>query len=187
VDLDLMTGTADQVIDEIERGGLDLGIVYSPPQPPPPGTSEVLYREEFVVAVGKRHRLARLASVSLADLDGMPFITYSRTSAIRRHIERLFAAEGVSPQIVMELENEEAMERMIEIGMGIALLSKRRAESDRIRHLGIRGHQVCLDSMLVFPRNDYLPRAVAEFARLCREAGRACEPVVPRAAAIEKK
>ena len=75
----------------------------------------------------------------------------------------------MTPRVIMELENEEAMEKMIAINLGIALLSKRRAVSDRILHLRLRGQRIISEVGLVFPRTNYLPRSVMEFAQMCRD------------------
>src|SRR5690606_23936702 len=74
----------------------------------------------------------------LEDITPFPFVTYSKTSYIRRRIERLSQPESIAPAITMELENEKAIEKMIEINMGVAMLSKRRAVSDRIHYLAVK-------------------------------------------------
>jgi DNA-binding transcriptional LysR family regulator len=171
VTVHVMTGTADQVIADIESGNLELGIIYLPSDLPERRQSvqyELLYAEEFVFAVGKGHPLARLSAVTLRDIARYPFISYSKTSYVRRSIERLFQRADVHPTVIMELENEEAMEKMIEINMGIAVLAKRRAVSDRIHYLRARELAVQCDVALVLPKTDYLPRATREFARVCR-------------------
>ena len=176
VEVHVMTGTADEVIQEIDHGNLDLGIVFSPldvPKGEPIPNYELLYQEEFVLAVGKGHPLANRKTVSLPQLVGFPMIAYSRTSHIRRLLERFFEQAGVTPRIIMELENEEAMEKMIEINMGIAVLSKHRAVLDKIRFFRIAGHPIYCEVGLVSPKIDYAPFAVVEFARMCREASKA--------------
>ena len=176
VTVHVMTGTADQVIADIESGNLELGIIYLPSNIPERRQSlqyELLYSEEFVFAVGKGHPLARQSAVTLRDIARYPFISYSKTSYVRRSIERLFERADVHPTVIMELENEEAIEKMIEINMGIAVLAKRRAVSDRIHYLRAKELAVRCDVALVLPKSDYLPRATREFARVCRLLNRA--------------
>jgi len=162
-------------MEEIEEGNLDAGIVFAPSDlvtVRPRLCSELLYREEFVFAVGKGHPLAKRRSLTLRDINSFPFVTYSKTSYIRGAIERLFEREGIAPAITMELENEEAIEKMIEIDMGVAMLSKRRAVSDRIHYFAVEGCSVSCDVRLVHPASEYLPRATKEFSRICREVSR---------------
>jgi DNA-binding transcriptional LysR family regulator len=112
--------------------------------------------------------LAKQKTVPLERLIEYPFITQSKTSHMRRVVERICAEVGITPKISMELENEEAMEPMIAIDMGVALLSRRRAISDHVHYLRIAGRRIYCDVNLVFTKSAYIPRAVQEFGRLCR-------------------
>jgi len=171
VEVQVMTGTADNILEGIQTRRLDVGVILASRAAEPadvPFVSEVLYREEFVVAVSKTHALAKQKTVSLERLIEYPFITQSKTSHVRRVMERICAEAGFTPKISMELENEEAMEPMIAINMGVALLSRRRAISDRVHYLRIAGRRIYCDVNLVFSKSTYIPRAVQEFSRLCR-------------------
>jgi DNA-binding transcriptional LysR family regulator len=171
VTVQLMTGTAEEVVIEIERGRLDLGVVFSPSENAeerPLLNYQHLYREEFVVCTGKLYRHSG-RSISLEELAGLPFITYSRTSHVRRSIERLFASADLKPRIDMELENEEAIEKMLAIGMGVAILTKRRAVRDRLSHVRIRNYPLSYGVLLVSRKSEHQPRTVVEFSTLCKE------------------
>ena len=173
VELCVTTGTADQAIRDIQNGKLDVGVAYAPTDMPPgeavPGY-EVLYQEEFVLAAGKQHPLAKRKTVSLAEAVDYPFILYPMSSHVRRLFDRALQRFGLKPLVIMEVENEEAMEKLIAIDVGIALLSKRRAVSDKIRQIRLRDLQFHCDVGLVFSNSAYLPPPVSEFARMCREA-----------------
>jgi len=175
VDVRVVTSTADEIIHAVQAGKLDVGVVFSP-QDMPTGevapTCELLYKEEVVLVVGSNHALARRRSVTLSDAIEFPFILYPKPSHIRRACDRLFAAAGLSPQVIMELENEEAIEKMLTINMGVGFLSRRRAMSGRIRIINLKGQRLILDAGLVFPTTSYLPPPVREFARMCRDAVR---------------
>jgi len=173
VEVYLMTGTADGVIEDIASGKLDLGIVFNPADVPPGshGTRyEILYKEEFFWAVGKGHPLARRKRATLREIAQHPLIMLPRTSHIRRTCERLFENAGLKPRVAMELENEEAIEKLIEIDIGIALRSRHRAHNPRIHTFATRGLRIYCEVGMVFPRGSYIPRATCEFARLCRLA-----------------
>jgi DNA-binding transcriptional LysR family regulator len=119
---------------------------------------------------GKQHPLAKRTTVSLAEAVKYPFILYPKLSHIRRLFDRVLQRFDLSPQVIMEVENEEAMEKLIAIDIGIALLSKRRAVSDKVRQIRLRDLQFQCDVGLVFSSSEYLPPPVSEFARMCREA-----------------
>lgn len=179
IDVQVVTGTADFVLDGIQSGRLDAGVIFASRDIRPPAnklTCEILYRDEFVVAVSKNHPLARQKAVTLERLIEYPFIVHSKTSHVRRVLDRICDEQGLTPKISMELENEEAMEMMIKINMGVALLSRRRAVSDHIRYLRIAGRRIFCDATLVSGGAEYIPKTVQEFSRICR----ACLPSASR-------
>jgi DNA-binding transcriptional LysR family regulator len=128
----------------------------------------VLYKDEFVVAVSKTHPLANKRTVSLRRIVEEPFIMHSKMSHLRRVFDHICAEAGLSPKVIMELENEEAMETMIELNMGVTLLSKRRAINDRIHHLRVAGRRIYCDVTLVIANREYIPKPVEQFSTMCR-------------------
>jgi DNA-binding transcriptional LysR family regulator len=179
VEVQVTTGTADNILDGLRAGRFDVAVVLASQEMnalSPSLVSEVLYRDEFVVAVSKNHPLAKQKSVSLERLTEYRFITQSKTSHVRRMLERLCADAGIVPKISMELENEEAMEPMIAIDMGVALISRRRAVSDHVHYLRITEKRIYCDVTLVFMAGEYIPRVVREFSRLCHACHAFCPP-----------
>jgi DNA-binding transcriptional LysR family regulator len=175
MEVSVMTGTADHVAAEVVNGNLDVGVVYSPRAPVPGGAPlacEVLYQDPFVIAVGDTHPLARRKSVALQEVMDYPFIVYPPSSHVRRLFDELFRGAGLTPRVAMELENEEAIEKMIGIDMGIGFLSKRRAARDRIHGLNVRGRDVFCEVGVIFRADEGANAPVREFTRMCREAAR---------------
>ncbi len=181
VEVQVETGTAEHVLEGIRTGKLDVGVILASREIrslEPSLACEVLYQEEFVVVVGKNHPLSKQKTVSLERLAEYPLITPPKTSRLRQVLDRICAKAGITVKISMELENEEAMELMVAIGMGIALFSRHRAVRDHLHYLRITGKRVFCDVGLVFKHGEYIQKSVREFGRLCRES---CpEPSSPR-------
>ena len=160
VDVHLMTGTAHEVIEELNAGNLDLGIVFSQgglPLGREDFLYEPLYREEFVWAVSKTHPLTKPTKVSLAQISNYPLITYSKTSYIRKLVERMLDRAHLKPNVILELESEESMAKMAEIDMGVAFLAKRRVVRDRIHDLRSSEGPVEVEVGIILPRFNYIP------------------------------
>jgi DNA-binding transcriptional LysR family regulator len=174
VEVSITTGTtADAVIEGVVNGQLDLGIVFNPADVPPKmrrARHEFLYKEEFIWAVGPGHPLAHRKCVALDEIAQYPMIMLPRTSHIRRACERLFENAGLKPRVALELENEQAIEKLVEVGLGLALRSRHRAPGSKIRCFMTRGPRIHCEVGIVYPPGDHLPKAVTEFARFCREA-----------------
>ena len=170
VRLQLITGIADDLLEDVLEGTLDLAIVFNPtdlPRPMPRLECETLYHEEFHWAVGKNHPLAGRDRVELAELATYPLITLPPRSHLRRACDRFFAAKNISVQVITELENEEAIDKLIEIGMGVALRSSRRPANARIHCFRIGKGLLC-EVGIVLQKKNYSPRAIAEFVQMCR-------------------
>ena len=168
----LTTGIADDLIEDVLKGKLDLGILFNPSDlshPIPELEIDVLYREEFDWAVGKGHPLARQDQVTLRQLAAYPLITLPPQSHLRRACDRLFAARGIVPTVITELEYEEAIDKLIEINMGFALRSRRRPVSKKIRCFRIPSGAIQCEVGVVSHKTNRIPRAVTEFIRMCRE------------------
>jgi DNA-binding transcriptional LysR family regulator len=170
-ELRIVTGAADHLIQEIQAGNLDVGLVSEPRE----GWTrekhlhyERLYGEEFILAVSKRHPFARRKLIAWSELKDVPIISFPRTTRVRHLIDAHFEKARVTPRIAMELENEEAIEKMIEISLGAGFIAKRRTLKGKLHSLQVG------DAPIVQPiaavRNDaYTPRSVSEFMALCRE------------------
>jgi len=174
VEIYLTTGLADQVIEDVANGKLDLGIVFNPTDVHheiPEIQHEFLYPEQFVWAVGKQHPLSRRKRILLSDLAEFPLIMFPEKSHIRRACERLFAKRGLTFRVTMELDNEEAIDKLVEINAGVAIRSKNRARNTRIHCFVIPGEQILSEVELVYTARGNAHRSVREFAQLCRVAG----------------
>ncbi|MGA7765304.1 MAG: LysR family transcriptional regulator [Candidatus Sulfotelmatobacter sp.] len=177
VPLLITTGLADTILQEIRAGTIDIGLVALPFEVQGL-TVQPLYREEFVVAVGNRHPLAKKRSVRLRELETLPLILYPRGSGFRRALENLFCEVGLSPTVRMELENEEAIEKAVSDGVGISFLSKHRASRDKLHFLRVSGHALYREVAFVHQtRARQLTEQFSCFLQLCMDHVRSSSPV----------
>jgi DNA-binding transcriptional LysR family regulator len=170
----LTTGIADDLIEDVLKGKLDMGILFNPSdlsRPMPELEIEILYREEFDWAIGNDHPLAKREQITLARLLAYPLITLPPQSHLRRACDRLFAAKRLVPTVITELENEEAIDKLIEINMGFALRSRRRPANAKIRCFRIPSGTIQCEVGIVLRKTNCMPRATTEFIRMCREVG----------------
>jgi DNA-binding transcriptional LysR family regulator len=165
----IVTNTADHLMQELAAGNLDLGIVNEAPKGSPPERNvnyEPLFEEEYVVAVGRGHALSKRRTVFWPDLKDVPFILFPPGTRIRRLIDSNLRSAGIEPMIAMELENEEAIEKMIEINLGVGFVSLRRARTERLHVLKIRGARLVQSVAAVYSAS-YLPRKARQFLDIC--------------------
>lgn len=80
--------------------------------------------EELVVIVSNDHPLAKNESIDLRELDNYSFIGFSEKSGIRSLINRLFEEVNIKPNIICEVEEDNAVAGLVEINYGIAVVPR---------------------------------------------------------------
>ncbi len=173
----ITTGLADAIVEEVRAGTIDVGLVALPIEERGL-TVQPLYREEFIVAVGNRHPLAKKRTVHVRELQNSPMILWPRGSGFRRAMDNFFREAGLSPLVRLELENEEAIESAVCEGVGIAFLSKLRASRHKVHYLRISGHPLYRDVGIVHQRrSSKLPEYSNHFLQLCVDHAKSSSPV----------
>lgn len=83
-----------------------------------------IMEEELVVIVDKDHDLASKSSVDLAEISEYPFIAFGNKSGIRHIIDGLFEAVDNKPNIICEVEENNAIAGLVEVKYGISIVPK---------------------------------------------------------------
>lgn len=168
----ITTGMADVLLEEIRSGVIDIGLI-SLPFESRGLTAQLLYREEFGLAVGSRHPLAKKRSVRAYELENLPVILYPPGSAFRRVLEKFFREIELTPFVAFELENEEAIEKAVIGGEGISFLSMHRASNDLLRILRVLKHPLYREVALAHrATGGQLPEHLSCFVQLCKDRAR---------------
>jgi DNA-binding transcriptional LysR family regulator len=102
---------------------IDVGLLRSPLDPE---QFEIVCvaRETLLLAVPIGHRLARARILTLADIDGEPFIMYCSKEGnyLFELIEGLFAVSGITKRYVLKLSQIHSILALVSAGHGIALV-----------------------------------------------------------------
>lgn len=102
VHIKMVTRASDVVSRLLPPESFDIAIAE-----PPVDTADFVlrrYRFRCVAVLGKRHKLARKASLSPADVSGLPFVSTWRATLTHQAIRETFAAAGADLDIVAETE-----------------------------------------------------------------------------------
>jgi DNA-binding transcriptional LysR family regulator len=114
------TGHSEEIVDLVARGEVNLGIVRQLRDARV--RSRPLYEDELVLVARPDHPFGAAGRVDVADIGGAQLILFDRTSSYYDVTNALFRAAGVVPRGVTEVDNIEAAKRMVERGLGVALL-----------------------------------------------------------------
>ena len=122
IEIVVVTGTTEFLLQELHGSRLDFALVMSPSQGMRSLQCAFVMDEDLVVTVRKGHPLANRAALSPRDLQATPWISHLRGTAMHVVQQNFFQEQNVEPQVSMEMENMEAIKRLVAAGVGVALL-----------------------------------------------------------------
>lgn len=114
------TGHSEEIVDLVVRGDVELGIVRGLRDARV--RSRPLYEDELVLVAPPGHPFAEAGTIDVSEISRAQLILFDRTSSYYDVTNALFRIAGVVPRGVTEVDNIEAAKRMVERGLGVALL-----------------------------------------------------------------
>jgi DNA-binding transcriptional LysR family regulator len=170
---------AEQEIEAVLARDPDVAIgVAAPYEPSVDLEYQHMFSMDWSLVTPPRHRLARHKKVRLRDLVDEPLIIFERGSTGRQHILDAFHEQELSPRVHMETTTTEIVVRMVEAGLGVAIVPL--LPSGTVT----RGHKVAIRAIsdairpiysgILTRRGDQLSAAAREFVGFIRgtNAGR---------------
>ncbi|MCH8345739.1 MAG: LysR family transcriptional regulator [Chloroflexi bacterium] len=120
IDVSIRTGRSEQVLGMIQADEIQVGIVRSLSHPDIETIH--LYDDEIVLSVNPEHPFAASGTATVEDAASEPIVLFDRGSSYFGLIHGFFRQAGVVPNVAMELDSLEATKRMVEEGLGVALV-----------------------------------------------------------------
>ena len=117
------TGTSDFIEEQVLSGDADLGLSFVP------ATlenlhGETLIEEEIFLVVSDNHRLASRKEIDLSEVSTIPLALVSRQWIARRIVDSVFAAQVLAANVVIEIDDLQALLQITSEGNVAALLAK---------------------------------------------------------------
>jgi DNA-binding transcriptional LysR family regulator len=116
----LRTDHSEGIVEAVSRGEVDIGVIRELRDSRV--RSQPLYEDELVLVAPPDHPYVRAGRVDVAEINHAQLILFDRTSSYYDLTNALFRSAGVVPRGVTEVDNIEAAKRMVERGLGVALL-----------------------------------------------------------------
>jgi DNA-binding transcriptional LysR family regulator len=120
VSLAVRTGHSEEVLELVLRDQVQIGLGRALRHPQVEAIP--LYEDELVLVVDPKHPFAEQAEIGPDQLTDVQLILFDRTSSYHRLTSEFFEGVGAVPRGVMELDNIDAAKKMVEQGLGVALL-----------------------------------------------------------------
>ncbi|MDJ0592691.1 MAG: LysR family transcriptional regulator [Pleurocapsa sp. MO_226.B13] len=118
--IELRDGHIDKINHWLNMGKIDLALTVLKPDEPPE-TSLHLLEQQLKLAVPETHPFAEQEVISVAELDGQPYIKRINCE-FWRESPQIYESAGVSPHVVYIANQEEWVIYLIEAGLGISIM-----------------------------------------------------------------
>jgi len=172
-ELSVSSGTSQRLVDRIMHGETDVAFISLPVDNTNIST-ESLFSDEIVAVAHPGHPLAKEKYISAATLAGEKLILGERGGNTRRMIDEFFQAANVTPNVTMELSRQEAVNQMVENGLGVGMAGAksvaREIRDGKLISWFIEGAEIKWELGLARLRGGHFSPIAKEFTRLCKES-----------------
>ncbi len=165
----LHTAPTDQVVADLLQDRLDLGFVEGHWTPIPELDHLPLHNSELHLVVGPDHPWWGREQISIRELDRQLFIAFSPRSPARAWEDELFQRFQVTPMVIGEFDDPEAIKRAVMEGMEAAILPccvvQHEVEAGRLHRIPFREQPLRHPIRLLRRRGRPLSRPAQAFIR----------------------
>ena len=120
VEVSVRTGHSEDVVELVLRDEVQIGLGRAIRHPDL--ELRPFYTEELVLVCAPDHPFTRRPEVPMGEVAGEKLIMFDRTSSYYEITQGAFVSAGMKLRGVMELDSTEAAKKMVERGLGVALL-----------------------------------------------------------------
>ncbi len=151
VELSLVSGNTEQIVEAVAEQSIELGIIEGPAMRREVKTRRMI-QDEMVLIVNPAHPWGQLGAVAPRELVNAPMLLRERGSGSRRVVERALKQAGLplrSLKVAMELDSTEAIISGVEAGLGVGFVSRfaigKALRLGTVRHVRVKGLEVVRD------------------------------------------
>lgn len=120
VQLSVRSGHSAEVLEMVLREEVEVGLMR--PIRHPDVESVPVYEDRLVLVVSPGHPFAAAGKIRMEAMATEHLILFDRTSSYHELTSSILRDAGISPRGLIEVDNIDAAKRMVEEGLGVALL-----------------------------------------------------------------
>lgn len=172
--IEVKRSLASRIPSEVLGRDVELGMVTFRPNHPVLKSVPVA-SDDLALIVAPTHPLASKGEVSVRDLGVESFLAHNVRSPYREKVVQTFERLRTPLNISIELPTLEAIKRLVELGVGVALIPRHAAEAEiargQVAALAVREMRLTRKLHLVYRRGAKLSHAARAFLACAREGG----------------
>jgi LysR family transcriptional regulator, low CO2-responsive transcriptional regulator len=177
VHISIYRNFSHKILQRLEDGSLDLGIVTLPLKSPNL-KMHVINRDRLRFMVSTKNALSQRSHVTLEEIASAPLL-FPRTGYTRQVLDKLFRPYRSRLQIAMELPSIGMIKTFVAADVGISIISESFArdqvKTGEVKLLTVEGVDLWRELALVYRRDRSLPRAVQALINMIRELRKPAE------------
>jgi DNA-binding transcriptional LysR family regulator len=174
IKIEVKRSLASRIPGEILGRDVEIGVVSFKPSDQAIKSVPVA-TDELALVVAPDHPLAGKKIVSVRDLGAESFIAHNVPSPYREKVVKTFEKQRTPLNISMEMPTLEAIKRLVEDGLGVALIPRLAAQTEisRKQLVGLTVREMRLERRLhlIYRKGATLSHAAKAFLRVARGAG----------------
>jgi len=171
VQISIYRNFSHKVIEKIEDGTVDVGIVTLPVKSPSLKVYSI-FRDRLVLMVSPSNALADHKTVRTAEIAEQQLIL-PKTGFMRQVMDKQFRPYRSRLHISMELPSVGMIKRFVAAGLGVTLMgesfARDEARAGKVKLIPISDMDIWRELGLVYRRDRTLPRSAAAFITLVRQ------------------
>lgn len=172
IKIEVQRGVASRIPKEITAREVELGVISFKPTDDTLRSVSVV-TDELALIVSPDHPLAGKESVSITDLGSETFIAHNALSPYRQRVFETFDKHNTKLNISIELPSLEAIKRLVEKGVGVALVPKLTAQAEidggQLKALSVREMKLERKLNIIYRKNSVLSHAAQMFLKVAKE------------------
>src|SRR6266496_3750831 len=173
IKIEVKRSLASRIPAEILGRDVEIGVVSFKPSDAAI-KSVAVTPDELELIVASNHPLAAKRTVSVRELGAESFIAHNVPSPYRERVIKTFEKHRTPLNISMEMPTLEAIKRLVENGLGVALVPRLAAQTEIARKqlagLSVRDMRLERRLHLIYRKGATLSHAARAFLRVAREA-----------------
>jgi len=174
IKVEVHRGVASRIPKQITSHEVELGVISFTPDDDSLRAVAVM-SDELVLVVSPKHRLASGSSASIKDLADETFIAHNAPSPYRQKVIESFERHKTKLNIAVELPSLEAIKRLVERDVGVALVPRLTADAEiaagRLKAVQVKEMKLERKLNIIYRRNSELSHAAKAFLTVAKELG----------------
>ncbi|MBK6798980.1 MAG: LysR family transcriptional regulator [Acidobacteria bacterium] len=172
IKIEVYRNVSERIPSEVLERNLDFGFLSYDPMHPSLQSMEV-HRDELVLVVPAKHRLAGAKQVMVKDLGEEQFVAHNVKTPARTRIFELFAQNRTPLNICIELATLDTIKEFVLLNAGIAILPRLAVQdeiaSGKLVEVPVKGMRIEKHLRIVFRREHSLSHAAKSFLEILKE------------------